>query len=530
MRSPSLSRRLAGGLSLALVTTVAALVTGTAQPAAAADQVLLFDDFNGTTIDTAKWVPGLHQWGGANNGVVPENLSVQTVSDNGQSIGVLVAQANGTQYTGPVRGVKSTNGALPIGDPQRYTRQSTGQLTGGLVWTQQRFGAGRYEVRMKNLPMPGGCSCIWNYYEPGTSDYTEIDIEMPANGTANRADWSRWAGLNSYIAPNDAGATYQNVDLGLNNNDGNFHVYRWDWYDGTNGAKRIEFYVDNVLRATHTGTVPVSPAQLWVGNWPAAWSGSFNYATQYQYIDWVRISTLGGGGGPDTQPPTTPAGLATTGKTATTVNLSWGASTDNVGVAGYNVYRNGATLLASTTGTGTSTQLTGLTPATAYALTVKARDAAGNLSAASNQITVTTDPGAGGGPNKVVNGDFEGASLSPWSCTGTAAAAAGAGVGGSRAVKLTPTGSTTARCEQAISGLTPGATYTLSAQLRSDGSYGYLGTVVSGVATERGTTSSTYTTVTVPSFVAPASGAITVYTHAWRQQTAPVWVDNVTLS
>jgi Glycosyl hydrolases family 16/Fibronectin type III domain len=518
-------RRLASALSLA----VAVLATvAVAAPPAAADQVLLFDDFNGTSIDTTKWVPGLHQWGGANNGVVPENLSVQTVDDNGQSIGVLVAQANGNQYTGPVRGVKSTNGAYPIGDPRRYTRQATGQLSGGLVWTQQRFGAGRYEVRMKNLPRPGGCSCIWNYYEPGTSDYTEIDIEMPANGHANGADWSRWAGLNTYIAPNDAGATYQNVDLGFNNNDGNFHVYRWDWYDGTNGAKRIEFYVDGVLRATHANTVPTSAAQLWVGNWPASWSGNFNYATQYQYIDWVRISTLGGGGGGDTQPPTAPTNLTAPTKTATTINLSWGASTDNVGVAGYNVYRNGSTLLASTNGTGTTTQLTGLTPATAYALTVKARDAAGNLSAASNQITVTTNAG-GGGANRVVNGDFQAATLSPWSCSGTYAQPATEGVGGSKALKLTPTDATTARCQQTISGLTPGTSYTLSGQLRGNGSWIYLGHSVSGVTTERGTTSSAYTTVTVPAFTAPASGTVILYVHAWRQQTAPTWADNITL-
>lgn len=521
-------RRPAAVLALALTAATTLAVLATAAPPAAADQVVFFDDFNGTTIDTTKWVPGLHQWGGNNNGVVPENLSVRTVSDNGQNIGVLVAQANGTRYTGPVRGVKSTNAAYEIGDPRRYTRQATGQLSGGLVWTQQRFGAGRYEVRMKNLPRPGGCSCIWNYYEPGGDDYTEIDIEMPANGHANGADWSRWAGLNTYVAPNDAGATYQNVDLGFNNNDANYHVYRWDWYDGTNGPKRIEFYVDGVLRATHTNTVPTSPAQLWVGNWPAAWSGSFDYASQYQYIDWVRISTIGGGTGPDTTAPSAPSSLSAPGRTSTTVNLTWGASTDNVGVTGYNVYRNGSTLLASV-GAVTGTTLSGLSPATAYALTVRARDAAGNLSAPSNAITVTTDP-AGGGPNKVVNGDFQAATLSPWSCGGTYAQPAGQGVGGSRALRLTPTDATTARCQQTVSGLTPGTSYTLRGRLRSNGSYVYLGHTVGGVATERGTTSATYTTVTVPAFVAPASGTVTVYVHAWRQQTAPAWADDITLS
>ena len=265
-------------------------------PAAAdAGQVLFFDDFDGGGIDTTKWVPGLHQWGGDNGGVVPENLAVDTVSDGGRRIGVLVAQANGNRYEGPVRGVKSTDASYPVGDPRRYTRQATGKKTGGLVWTRERFGAGRYEVRMKNLPRPGGCSCIWNYDEPGGDEYTEIDIEMPANGHADDTDWSAWAGLNSWVAPNEADATLDNVDLGFANNDGNFHTYRWDWYDGTNGAKRIDFFVDGVRRATQTATVPTAPAQLWVGNWPAAWSGSFDYASQKQYIDWVKISSLGGG-------------------------------------------------------------------------------------------------------------------------------------------------------------------------------------------------------------------------------------------
>jgi endoglucanase len=98
------------------------------------------------------------------------------------------------------------------------------------------------------------------------------------------------------------------------------------------------------------------------------------------------------GGGPDTTPPTAPANLAVTGTTSSSVSLSWTAATDNVGVTGYDVYR-GPTLAGTTAGT-TFTD-TGLTPATAYSYTVKAFDAAGNLSAASAAVTATT-PSAGG--------------------------------------------------------------------------------------------------------------------------------------
>jgi bacillolysin len=89
----------------------------------------------------------------------------------------------------------------------------------------------------------------------------------------------------------------------------------------------------------------------------------------------------------DTTAPSTPTTLAASGTTATATNLTWTASTDNVGVTGYNVY-NGTTLV--TTLTGTSGTVSGLTASTTYAFTIKAKDAAGNLSASSNSVSVTT--------------------------------------------------------------------------------------------------------------------------------------------
>jgi beta-glucanase (GH16 family) len=109
---------------------------------------------------------------------------------------------------------------------------------------------------------------------------------MPANGKARGADWASWAGFNSYdIRP--ANGTFNQVNIGAQNDD-RFHKYRFDWY----ADERVEFYVDDELQATITTDVPHSPAQLWVGNWPAPWSGSYNYATSRQYIDWVRITDL----------------------------------------------------------------------------------------------------------------------------------------------------------------------------------------------------------------------------------------------
>jgi chitinase len=114
-----------------------------------------------------------------------------------------------------------------------------------------------------------------------------------------------------------------------------------------------------------------------------------------------KVST--GGGGTDTTAPSVPGSLRSTGVSSSSVSLAWNASTDNVGVTGYNVYRGGTLV---TTATGTSYTDGGLSAGTAYSYTVRARDAAGNLSAASNTLTATTTTGGGGGGGKKVLGYF----------------------------------------------------------------------------------------------------------------------------
>lgn len=108
-------------------------------------------------------------------------------------------------------------------------------------------------------------------------------------------------------------------------------------------------------------------------------------AFSYGEVEDYSVNIVGGTA--DTAAPTAPSSLAASGTTTTTTNLSWTASTDNVGVTGYDVYQ-GSTLKATVT--GTSYSVTGLTASTAYTFSVKAKDAAGNISAASNVVNVTT--------------------------------------------------------------------------------------------------------------------------------------------
>jgi chitodextrinase len=89
----------------------------------------------------------------------------------------------------------------------------------------------------------------------------------------------------------------------------------------------------------------------------------------------------------DTQAPTVPTGLSATAKSASQINLSWTASTDNVGVKGYKIYRNGTQIATVTT---TSYYNIGLAASTVYTYTVSAYDAAGNVSGQSATASAKT--------------------------------------------------------------------------------------------------------------------------------------------
>jgi chitodextrinase len=102
----------------------------------------------------------------------------------------------------------------------------------------------------------------------------------------------------------------------------------------------------------------------------------------------IQVSTLAA---VDNIPPSVPAGLVSSSVTHNSYSLAWTASTDNVGVTGYQVKINGVenpTILTSTTYSAT-----GLSPLTLYAVQVRAKDAVGNWSAYSNVLNITTLPG-----------------------------------------------------------------------------------------------------------------------------------------
>ncbi|GGK18706.1 hypothetical protein GCM10008955_10170 [Deinococcus malanensis] len=92
----------------------------------------------------------------------------------------------------------------------------------------------------------------------------------------------------------------------------------------------------------------------------------------------------------DTAAPTTPGAVSSPSQSSSSVTLSWGAASDNCGVSAYEVYMNAA-LKATVSGTGTT--ISGLGADTAYLFKVRARDALGNLSPFTSEISVRTQTG-----------------------------------------------------------------------------------------------------------------------------------------
>lgn len=135
---------------------------------------------------------------------------------------------------------------------------------------------------------------------------------------------------------------------------------------------------------------PVSNAEIIRNNASYTYQGNRN-----PFIDnphWVA-SIWGALVVQDTIPPSAPMALVATNPTANTIVLSWGASTDNLAVSSYEIFANGV-LVSTVSGTLTSHTVTGLTPNTTYTFYIRAKDAAGNVSANSNSVSETTLNGA----------------------------------------------------------------------------------------------------------------------------------------
>lgn len=155
---------------------------------------------------------------------------------------------------------------------------------------------------------------------------------------------------------------------------------------GTSTYPGLQTWERDVLLAWHN-LDPVSLAEINRNNASYTFQGNRN-----PFIDKPEyVGLIWGGTSTDTTAPTIPTNLTASSITTTSATVSWTASTDNVGVTAYKIFRNGTQVGTSTS---TSYGLTGLTAGTTYSITVQAYDAAGNSSASSTALSLTTTAAA----------------------------------------------------------------------------------------------------------------------------------------
>lgn len=222
----------------------------------------------------------------------------------------------------------------------------------------------------------------------------------------------------------------------------------------------------------------------------------------------------------DTTAPSAPTGLTAGTPTSTSVSLSWTASTDNVGVTGYDVYR-GTTLVGSSS--TTSYSVTGLTAATTYSFTVKAKDAAGNVSASSSALSVTTanggttDTTAPSVPTGLTAGTTTQTSV-PLSWTASTDNTGGSGVAGYEVLRGTTVVGTTTSTSYTVTGLTAGTAYSFSVRAKDVAGNTSAASSAVSATTQPGTVTDT-TAPSVPAALAAGTTTTSTVPLSWSAST-----------
>ncbi len=165
---------------------------------------------------------------------------------------------------------------------------------------------------------------------------------------------------------------------------------------GGSGLAKVEFYINGSLK----GTITTAPYAL---SWDTKLVADGSYSLTAKAYDNATPANVGSSSAvtvnvdnADHLPPSTPGNFRSTGTTQTSISLAWNASTDNTGVTGYRIQRNGTTI---TTVAGLSFNDTGLSVGTNYSYSIVALDGFGNVSPAVT-LSVSTDSQPGD-----VNGD-----------------------------------------------------------------------------------------------------------------------------
>lgn len=426
---------------------------------------LTFDEeFNGTAVDGSKW--GTNWLGSPGAITKPINSGEIGAYDPAQ--------------------VSVAGGYLRLAAIEKTVRASDGRTynyVSGIVQSHRKFeqAFGYIEARVF---FPGSGGRIWNF--PAfwmNGDHARYGESWPYAGELDIVE-----GLGGGVARYHFHSPTTGAGGGPSGDFTGWHVYGALWEPGS-----VTFYYDGVQVGRLTSGITSFPMYLILNNGISDEHGGATVVPSTMMVDYVHVYSrdpnavavtpqagYGGpgdtGGGqlpPDTTAPSAPQGLIGQSVSPSQINLSWAASTDNVAVTSYRVYQNAIQVATVQTRAYSST---GLAASTRYTYTVRASDAAGNLSSASAPVDVTTmavstpppppPPPPSESNNLLLNPGFE-AGLTGWTVKGTASvqstSSSSPAQSGTRSAYIASGGSAV---EQVVGGLSPNTTYTLSAYVR----------------------------------------------------------------
>jgi len=275
-------------------------------------------------------------------------------------LGTALALANPVQAHGYVSGPYSRAAACKMG---------LNTNCGGIVYEPQSLEA------PKGFPVTGPAD---GRIASAATGFTEMDQQA----------YGRWYKNNISTGPMTINWTYTAAHR---TSQWSYYMTKQNW-DPNAPLKRADLELVSTIahdgsaantKPAHSITVPANRSGYHVIL--AIWDVADTVNAFYNVID---VNVTPGAG--DSSAPSVPNQLVGSGATSSTVVLTWAPSTDNVGVTGYTVLRDGVSV-----GTSATTRFTdsGLTSGRAYKYTVRSNDAAGNTSAASASVTVTTVAG-----------------------------------------------------------------------------------------------------------------------------------------
>jgi parallel beta-helix repeat protein len=238
--------------------------------------------------------------------------------------------------------------------------------SGATIWSA----SGNVILRSGSQPAHGGSWLAWlNGYGRVSTETVYQTVTVPA--TVTSATLSFWLHIDT--AETTTSKVYDTLSVQVQNSSGAV-LNTLATYSNLN--KHTGYVQKSFDLSPYKGqTIRIS------------FKGTEDYSLKTSFV--LDDFLLGTNGAPsqDTQPPSVPSGLTATANSSSQINLSWSASTDNVGVMGYSIFRNG-----NQVGTVTTTAYSdaGLTASTNYKYNVAAVDTAGNVSGNSIAVTATT--------------------------------------------------------------------------------------------------------------------------------------------